>query len=94
MCCFSSIYIILHYLYNILPAYTVNLYKKKIHTNIYVYASPDGNSIRMIYDVKKCEVVINEDVNEDDIFVLSRINVLHEEKIQKYKYVYRNNAIT
>ena len=90
MCCFSSIYIILHYLYNILPAYTVNLYKKKLHKYICIYASPDGNSKNE--DVKKW--CINEDVNEDDIFVLSRINVLHREKIQKYKYVYRNNAIT
>ena len=47
MCCFSSIYILLHYLYNILPAYTVNLYKKKLHKYIYIYASPDGGSNSM-----------------------------------------------
>jgi len=47
-----------------------------------VYASPDGNS-KKNDDVKKW--CINEDVNlvnEADIFVLSRINVLHREKIQ------------
>ena len=55
MCCFSSMYIILHYLYNILPAYTVNLYKKKkLHKYICIYASPDGNSKND--DVKKSGV--------------------------------------